>query len=201
MLSDKVTNEELIQEAIEYIEILLKGNSDGHGKDHAMRVYQNAMAIAETEACNKPMVALAALLHDADDHKLFNTKDNANARAFLMQHGVKQDVIEQIVTIINAVSFSKNGDKKPETMEGMIVQDADRLDAMGAVGIARTFAYGGKHGRDLDSSIQHFYDKLLRLKDLMNTQTARNMAEERHAFLIQFLKEWDDEITMMGENR
>ena len=200
MLSDKVTNEELIQEAIAYIDKLFKGNSDGHGKDHAMRVYQNAMAIAETEACNKPIVALAAILHDADDHKLFNTKDNANARTFLMQHGVKQDVIEQIVTIINAVSFSKNGDKKPETMEGMIVQDADRLDAMGAVGIARTFAYGGKHGRDFDSSIQHFYDKLLRLKDLMNTQTARNMAEERHAFLIQFLKEWDDEITMMGEN-
>ena len=156
----------LIDEAIEFIEKLFEGNSDGHGVDHAMRVYHNAMIIAQTERCNKQIVALAAVLHDVDDHKIFHTKDNANARGFLKEHGVSEDEKDRIVTIINAVSFSKNKDMKPKTIEGMIVQDADRLDAMGAVGIARTFAYGGKHGRDTDSSIQHFHEKLLFLKDL-----------------------------------
>ena len=183
----------LIEEAIEFIENLFKGNSDGHGVDHAMRVYHNAMIIAQTECCDMQIVALAALLHDADDHKIFHTEGNANARGFLKGHGVPEDEIERIVTIINAVSFSKNKDKKPETIEGMIVQDADRLDAMGAVGIARTFAYGGKHGRDMESSIQHFHEKLLLLKDLMNTEKAKELAKKRHEYLLGFLDEWKTE--------
>ena len=94
----------MTEAAIEYIRSLFDSNSDGHGYDHTLRVYQNALLIAESEpGCDLQTVALAALLHDADDHKLFDTKDNANARSFLMQHGVKQDVIEQIVTIINAI--------------------------------------------------------------------------------------------------
>lgn len=185
----------LIDEAIEFIEKLFEGNSDGHGVDHAMRVYHNAMIIAQTERCNKQIVALAALLHDADDHKIFHTEGNANARGFLKGHGVPEDEIERIVTIINAVSFSKNKDKKPETNEGMIVQDADRLDAMGAVGIARTFAYGGKHGRDMESSIQHFHEKLLLLKDLMNTENAKELAKKRHEYLLGFLDEWKAETS------
>ncbi len=95
--------------------------------------------------------------------------------------------------IINAVSFSKNKGKHPETIEGRIVQDADRLDALGAIGIARTFAYGGKHDRSLDSSIEHFHEKLFLLKDMMNTKEAREMAESRHAFMEQFLNEYEDE--------
>ena len=185
----------LIDEAVEFIEKLFEGNSDGHGEDHAMRVYHNAMIIAQTERCNKQIVALAALLHDADDYKIFHTKDNANTRGFLKEHGVPEDEIERIVTIINAVSFSKNKDKKPETIEGMIVQDADRLDAMGAVGIARTFAYGGKHGRDMESSIQHFHEKLLLLKDLMNTEKAKKLAKKRHEYLLGFLDEWKAETS------
>lgn len=185
----------LIDEAVEFIEKLFEGNSDGHGVDHAMRVYHNAMIIAQTERCNKQIVALGALLHDADDHKIFHTKDNANARGFLKEHGVSEDEIDRIVTIINAVSFSKNKDKKPETIEGMIVQDADRLDAMGAVGIARTFAYGGKHGRDMESSIQHFHEKLLLLKDLMNTEKAKELAKKRHEYLLGFLDEWKAETS------
>ena len=153
----------LLDEAVSYIEKLFEGNSDGHGADHALRVYRNAMAIAETENCDREAVALAAVLHDADDHKLFETKDNENARAFLNAHGVVGDEAERIIAVINAVSFSKNRDRKPDTIEGMIVQDADRLDALGAVGIARTFAYGGKHGRCIDSSIAHFHEKLLLL--------------------------------------
>lgn len=186
---------ELVEEAIEFIEKLFDGNSDGHGIDHAMRVYRNAMIITQTEVCDKQIVALAALLHDTDDHKIFHTKDNANTRGFLKEHGFSEDEISRIVTIINAVSFSKNKDKKPETIEGMIVQDADRLDAMGAVGIARTFAYGGKHGRDMESSIQHFHEKLLLLKELMNTEKAKELAKKRHEYLQGFLDEWKEETS------
>ena len=95
--------------------------------------------------------------------------------------------------MINGVSFSKNGDRRPDTLEGMIVQDADRLDAIGAIGIARTFAYGAKHGRPGGDSIAHFHEKLLLLKDRMNTGRGREMAEPRHAFLELFLQEWEKE--------
>ena len=91
------------------------------------------------------------------------------------------------------MSFSKNKDTHPESIEGKIVQDADRLDAMGAIGIARTFAYGGKNGRSLDSSLQHFEDKLLLLKDKMNTEQAKQMAEVRHTYLEEFLDEFKSE--------
>ena len=184
---------ELIDKAIAYVRELFDGNSDGHGFDHTMRVYRNAMKIADTEECNREIVALAALLHDADDRKLFETANNENAGGFLKEHGVGQEEAEKIITAINAVSFSKNRDRKPETAEGQIVQDADRLDAIGAVGTARTFAFGGKHGRPPEDSIQHFHEKLLLLKDMMNTAKAKEMAEERHRFMLQFLKQWDKE--------
>jgi uncharacterized protein len=183
----------MIDEAMEYVRNLLSGNADGHGFDHVMRVYQNAMRIAETEECDRQMIALIALLHDADDHKLFDTKDNANARKFLIEHDMDEETIQRIITAINAVSFSKNKGRRPETIEGQIVQDADRLDAIGAVGIARTFAFGGKHGRGLNDSIEHFHEKLLLLKDMMNTTAAKEMAEKRHAFMKTFLEEWSEE--------
>ena len=183
----------LINEAIAYVQKLFSGNSDGHGFGHTMRVYGNAMKIAGDEACDRRIVALAALLHDADDYKLFNTENNENARRFLKGYGVDQEETEKIITAINAVSFSKNEGRKPETIEGQIVQDADRLDAIGAVGIARTFAFGGKHGRSPEDSIQHFHEKLLLLKDLMNTEKAKELADERHSFMLQFLKQWDKE--------
>ena len=129
----------------------------------------------------------------ADDHKLFDTVNNQNARTFLESHNVDSDKIDFICTIINSVSFSKNRGKTPDSLEGKIVQDADRLDAMGAIGIARTFAYGGKHGRPLEGGIEHFHEKLLLLKDEMNTQTARELAESRHAFLEEFLARFEEE--------
>lgn len=184
---------ELIDETIAYVQKLFSGNSDGHGFDHTMRVYRSAVKIADTEDCDRLVVALAALLHDADDHKLFNTTDNENARNFLKSHGVCQEKIDNIITAVNAVSFSRNRDRKPETVEGQIVQDADRLDAIGAVGIARTFAFGGKHGRPPEDSIQHFHEKLLLLKDMMNTRKAKEIAGERHNFMLQFLKHWNEE--------
>ena len=189
-------DEQLIEKAIAYIAELFAANAGGHDVEHALRVYRNALRIAQNEqGCDVQIVALAALLHDADDRKLFATVNNANARAFLSENRVGQETADRICAVINAVSFSQNRDRIPETMEARVVQDADRLDAMGAVGIARTFAYGGEHGRPMGESVQHFYDKLLLLKGLMNTETGKRLAESRHAFLEEFLKKYQEEST------
>jgi uncharacterized protein len=181
----------IIEKAVVYVEELFRGDAGGHGADHTLRVYRNAMRIAEEEpACDLFTVSLAALLHDTDDHKLFRTEHNANARRFLEQNHVSAEETERILTAVNAVSFSQNRGRRPETLEGKIVQDADRLDAIGAVGVARTFAYGGEHGRGLDDSVAHFHEKLLLLKDEMNTAAGRRLAEERHAFLEIFLEQY-----------
>lgn len=193
-MTEEKRNDEVIQAAKEYISNLFKGNADGHDAEHSIRVYQNACRIAvRYPEADLRVVSLAALLHDADDHKLFNTEDFQNARTFLISQNVDSSVIERICEVIGGVSFSKNRGKKTETIEGKIVQDADRLDAMGAIGIARTFAYGGKNGRPLESSLQHFDDKLLLLKDEMNTEEARRLAEVRHKYMLDFLSEYQEE--------
>ena len=190
-------NSSIIGSAIKYIENLFQNNADGHDTNHSMRVYKTAMHIADSYPdCNRKIISLSALLHDADDHKLFNTKNNANARSFLQSQKLDTAEIEQICSIINEVSFSKNRGKSPESIEGKIVQDADRLDAIGAVGIARTFAFGGKNGRTLEESLQHFYDKLLLLKDEMNTEEAGKLASVRHTYLKSFIEEFDAEVNM-----
>lgn len=186
--------QEIIEDAVRYIRELFRDDSGGHDAEHTLRVWHNAQLIAKkTPSCCLQRVSLAALLHDADDHKLFATENNANARSFLEKHAVPADEIEKICEVINAVSFSRNRDRRPDTIEGKIVQDADRLDAMGAVGIARTFAFGGRQGRPPEESVRHFYDKLLLLKDLMNTEAGRELAGRRHDFLELFLKEYDEE--------
>ena len=191
-----------IEAAKEYIKELFSGNAGGHDASHTMRVYQNALLIAKDEnPYNMEIVSLAAMLHDADDHKLFHTENNSNARQFLASQKLDEELIEQIIRAINSVSFSRNRGRKPETIEGMIVQDADRLDAIGAIGIARTFAYGGEHGRSLESSVQHFHDKLLLLKEEMNTEAARKLAEDRHRFMEQFLLEYQKETDMNTQTR
>lgn len=187
-------DQQIIRDALEYIQQLFCQDAGGHDAEHTVRVWRTAMRIAEqTPSCNMQRTALAALLHDADDHKLFMTENNANARSFLEKHSVPEDEIERICRVINSVSFSRNQGRRPDTIEGKIVQDADRLDAMGAIGIARTFAYGGLRARPLGESIQHFYDKLLLLRDLMNTEAGRELAEKRHAFLQMFLREYLEE--------
>ena len=179
----------IIDKAIEYTRVLFKGNSDGHGADHTMRVYRNAQLIMEKyPEADRHVVLLAALLHDVDDYKLFKTENNANARTFLEEAGLPTDKIDFICNVINAVSFSKNRGKTPETIEGKIVQDADRIDAIGAIGIARTFAYGGKVGRPLEDSIKHVYEKLLLLKQEMNTEAAKELAQKRHEYMSVFWK-------------
>ena len=183
----------LAEQAIAYMTELFRDNAGGHDTAHTLRVYRNAMLIADAEpGCDRRIVSLAALLHDVDDHKLFRTENDRNARSFL-EGRVPADEIGLICECIDSVSFSRNRGRVPGTLEGKIVQDADRLDAMGAIGIARTFAYGGEHGRTLEDSVQHFRDKLLLLRDMMNTETAKRIAEKRHAFLEAFLRELGEE--------
>ena len=187
--------EDIILAAKDYIRELFKDNSDGHDANHSIRVYQNACKIAEKyPQSNRLVISLAALLHDVDDHKLFHTENNENARVFLQSHRMESETIEFICEVINGVSFSQNKGKRPENIEGKIVQDADRLDAIGAIGIARTFAYGGRNGRSLESSLQHYHDKLLLLKDEMNTEEAKRIAEIRHAYMEGFLAELYEEM-------
>jgi len=184
-----------IKSAIEYVHDFFFKDASGHDVQHTMRVYRTALRLAEAEGANQGIVALAALLHDVDDRKISpDTHVNCDhAVSFLRSHQVSEADISCIVEVIRGVSFSENAEKVPLTIEGRIVQDADRLDALGAIGIARTFAYGGAHGRSPEASIQHFHDKLLRLRDMMTTDEGRRMAEERHAWIEAFLREYEDE--------
>lgn len=186
--------DEIIKRAIDYVENIFTGNSDGHGADHSLRVYNNALNIRKTYECKELYVDLGALLHDVDDHKLFNNKNNENARKFLIENDFDSEAIEDIIEIINSVSFTKNKGTKPKTLEACIVQDADRLDAIGAIGVARTFMYSGKNGRGIEDSLSHFDEKLLLLKDMMNTDEAKRLAEERDSFMKEFLSEINEEL-------
>ena len=189
--------QEIIERAKSYIQKLFSENSGGHDEGHSLRVYASALEIAYGESpCDMLVVSLAALLHDVDDHKLFDTADNQNARTFLAANGVSDSLTDTICTVINSVSFSQNKGKVPSSLEAKIVQDADRLDAIGAIGIARTFAYGGEHGRPMEASISHFHEKLLLLKDLMNTDASKAIAIKRHDFMVRFLEEWDRETQL-----
>lgn len=206
-----INETQVVENAFEYIKDIFSEDSSGHDYYHSIRVYKNAMNIAQKEGGNMILIKLAAILHDVDDRKLFNTSDQLdNARKFLNENDVDQESIEEICKIVKSVSFSGNGTKVPDSIEGKIVQDADRLDALGAIGIARTFAYGGHKGRPLyvpcdkpienmtakeyenhiSNSINHFYEKLLKLKDLINTETARSIAEKRHVYMEEYLEEF-----------
>ncbi len=207
-----MTNEvQIVNNAIAYIKEMFSNDYSGHDFHHSIRVYNNALHIAEKEGGNLLHIKLAALLHDVDDRKLFDTSENLdNARGFLQNNGLDEETTNKICEIIKSVSYSGNGSITPDTIEGKIVQDADRLDALGAIGIARTFAYGGHKGRPIydpdekpienmtaeeyknhtSNSLNHFYEKLLKLKDLINTETARSMAEKRHAYIENYLEEF-----------
>ena len=194
----------MIEKAMEFAREIFSGDASGHDFDHTMRVYHMATRLAKEEGADLEIVQLAALLHDVDDHKLSpeTCENHLRAVTFLRENGVDEEKIRIITDIISRISFSANRGA-PSTLEGKCVQDADRLDAMGAIGIARTFAYGGSRGRrmhdpqgmDKNATVQHFYDKLLLLKESMHTPTARRLAEDRDRFmrsyLEQFYAEWE----------
>ncbi len=171
------------------------------------RVANIARSIAIQEGGDPFVVQVAGWLHDVADAKLVDDQANAMEEQKKLLESVidSKDLIFSIETAMKDISF-RGKHQTPETLEGKIVQDADRLDAIGAIGIARTFAYGGKAGqliystptkdkniKDNNTTIQHFYDKLLLLKDLMNTETAKKMAQERHEFMERFLEEFYSE--------
>lgn len=200
-------------------------SKEGSGHDwwHIYRVWKTSIKIAEKENANTFIVQLAALLHDIADWKFYNGDQNIGpqkAAEILKEHNINVKLIKQIQEIIKNLSFkgAKTSIIEMKSIEGKVVQDADRLDAIGAIGIARTFAYGGYKNRiiynpkikpilhkNADSyiknnspTINHFYEKLLLLKNLMNTKTGKEIAEKRHDFmnnyLNQFYKEWNQEI-------
>ena len=207
----------VIKNAVDYVKRVFENDFSGHDYFHTLRVYKTATRLAESEGANVHVAQLGALLHDVDDVKLSpQTHPNKdNARAFLVQNGVSSEDIERIVSIIDQVSFKGTDSVKPTSLEGECVQDADRLDAIGAIGIARAFAYGGNHNRvmydpeekpklnlsgeeyrtHVSTTINHFYEKLFTLKGLLNTSSAKEIADHREnymrAFIDEFMDEWD----------
>jgi uncharacterized protein len=193
----------MIEKAMTFAREFFAGDASGHDFSHTLRVYRMAVRIAAEEGADVNIVALAALLHDVDDRKLSpDTWEGLdNAVSFLRENGGQEDTIQAVTRIISRISFS--GGAVPDTIEGKCVQDADRLDARGAIGIGRAFAFGGSRGRrmhdpegkDRTTTIAHFYDKLLLLQDRMHTDTGRRLARQRHeymkTFLEEFYREWD----------
>ena len=207
----------IIEKAIEFVKKTFESDFSGHDYFHTMRVFNIANTIAEKEGADLEIVGLSSLLHDVDDRKLSpeTCENKTRARDFLKENGVADEKIELICSIIGQVAYMGKDSVVPSTIEGKCVQDADRLDAIGAVGIARAFAYGGNHNRymhnpDIEpklnmtaeeyrqsnsTTINHFYEKLFNLKDMMNTNSAREIAESRDKymrdFVATFLDEWD----------
>lgn len=214
-----MTNKEIIQETVSFVKNELKDAEGGHDWWHIERVWNNARLIARSEPVNIFIVELAALLHDIADSKFHNGDENAGpekAEEFLKKNSTDKEIIEHVKNIIQNISF-KGGNFTADffSPELAVVQDADRLDALGAIGIARAFNYGGFKNREIYNpsippdllmdketykkstapTINHFYEKLLLLKERMNTPTGKKLAEERHRFmeifLDQFYLEWE----------
>lgn len=211
----------IIETTKTFVKLKLHNAEAGHDWFHIERVYKNALLIAKNEICNLEVVQLAALLHDIADSKFHNGDETIGpktARTFLELQKVSPEIIHHVIAIIENISFKGgNFDKQFSSIELDIVQDADRLDAIGAIGIARTFNYGGFKNRQLYNpeiapnlkmtkdeyknneapTINHFYEKLLLLKDKMNTKTGKIIAENRHNFMEEFLEqfygEWSGE--------
>ena len=214
----KMTQQEILQKTREYVKEKLSGEGTGHDWFHIERVVHNALNIAEGEKnVDIFLVELGALLHDIADSKFYpEGEDEKRIREWLESLDVEKKIIDEVVHIVQSVSF-KGGKNpvQPNTIEAKTVQDADRLDALGAIGIARAFTYGGHKGRPLYDpeikpieyedtasyrksdapTINHFYEKILKLKGLMNTENGKEMALGRHKFIEEYLKhfysEWE----------
>lgn len=211
-------NEKVILKKTEdFILKQFESDSSGHDFWHLQRVVNTAKSIQENEGGDLFLIELSAWLHDLGDYKLNDGKDVSvhKINEFLLSLGVGDATIKLVIQIVSEVSYKGGFNQSPTSLEAKIVQDADRLDAIGAIGIARTFAYGGKKGRVLynpnidpvahtsfDSyqhsvqpTINHFYEKLLKLKDLMQTKTGRQLANKRHEFMEQYLTQFYSELS------
>ncbi len=212
----------MIEKTKDFVKEKLYGEGSGHDWFHIERVYNLSKFIAEKENADLFIVEMTSLLHDIDDWKFSNDTDTntTTTENFLASISVPKNDINKIISIIKTMSF-KGGvvDSTQNSIEGKVVQDSDRLDAIGAIGIARTFAYGGSKGRQIydpsinpieftsleqvknaeNHTVNHFYEKLLKLKDLMNTNTAKEIAEKRHKFMENFLEEFYFEWNFPGK--
>lgn len=214
-----IQQHDLIRRTVDYIQERLQSDATGHDWWHVYRVWQLAKRLAASEGGDLVIIELGALLHDIADWKFHAGDDSAGPRAareWLTQQQADHRLIDAVCHIVQHVSFKGAGvASEMESLEGKIVQDADRLDALGAVGIGRAFAYGGSRGRSMhdplikptqhasfaayqasqSTTLNHFYEKLLLLQDRLNTTTARQLAAERHrfmeAFVQRFLAEWE----------
>ncbi|ANE47640.1 phosphohydrolase [Paenibacillus swuensis] len=208
-------NQHILSNAREWVIAKLGEDSSGHDAWHTFRVANTALRIALEEGADSYICELAALLHDMADEKLVPDVAEAEAEMIRWMHneGVDSDAVDHVMEIIRTMSFKGGNRPAVRTLEGRVVQDADRLDAIGAIGIARVFAYTGWKGSPLhdpnltprdemtpeeyrngkDTAINHFYEKLLRLKALMNTNYGLQLAGERHAFMEQYLEQFYEE--------
>lgn len=212
-------DEQRLQIAADYVEEKLVGEGSGHDWWHIVRVRNMAARIAQAEGGNHFICQMAALLHDLADEKVAGSEAAGlrEVKNLLETLELSKEQVAEIMEIVSGISYKGGHNHRVLSLEGQIVQDADRLDALGAIGIARTMAYSGNKNRIIHdptlpireqmsleeyraqkgSAITHFYEKLLKLKDLMNTQTARKIAQGRHEFLEIYLKqfyaEWDGE--------
>lgn len=204
---------ETIEKIKEDIKVLFENEASGHDYEHSIRVYNNSLLINKMVKGNEFIISLATLLHDVDDSKVFKTSNFENARLIMNKYSVDRMIIEQVIEVISTVSFKGGNNDIPKTIEGEVVQDADRLDAIGAIGIARAFTYGGYHKRKMydpnipprdkmtieeyrsnnGTTINHFYEKLIKLESSMNTTVGRKIASERTKFLKEYLERFIDE--------
>ena len=209
--------EKIIENGIKFVKEFFENESSGHDYFHTYRVFNMAKHLAKIEKANEQIVMLAALLHDVDDIKISpDTHENKdNARNFLKKNNIDKKTIDLICRVISEISYKGTDSSSPSTLEAKVVQDADRLDAVGAIGVARAFAFGGSRGRTMhnpeepprlnmseqeyrnhiSTTVNHFYEKLFNLTSLMNTETAKKLALEREKymkdFLEEFFAEWD----------
>lgn len=214
-----MNQEKVIENTVQFVKKELEHAEGGHDWFHIERVYKNALLISKEEKVDTFIVSLSALLHDIADPKFYNGDETIGpkiAKKFLEEQGVREDVIDSVINIIKHISFKNSleiGKEKFNSIELEVVQDADRLDAIGAIGIARCFNYGGFKNRPLYNpktlpnlkmtkeeykkstapTINHFYEKLLLLKDKMNTAAGKKIAANRHIFMEKFLNQFYDE--------
>lgn len=208
------SEQEIISEVSAFVKEAMQQHDSGHGWSHIERVVRLACHIHDCEGRgDRLIIMLGALMHDIGDHKFAAHDGPAEIRRLLGSLGVPASVTEEVVSINVNISFSKGKHDMVKSDELKVVQDADRLDAMGAIGIARAFGYGGFKGREIydpragrpgapglassstksASTVHHFYDKLLMLRELMNTATGRKLADERHDFMVRFLEQFFSE--------
>ncbi|MFS4492927.1 HD domain-containing protein [Maribacter sp. 2308TA10-17] len=214
-----MTHKEIVNATINFVKETLQGAEGGHDWFHIQRVFNNTKLITKEENVDELIVCLGALLHDIADAKFYDGDETIGpkmAAEFLISIKVDQSIIDHVVRIIENISFKSSLDNKKDrfnSLELQVVQDADRLDAIGAIGIARAFNYGGFKNRELFNpdiapnltmtkeeykkstapTINHFYEKLLLLKDKMNTETGKKLAENRHQYMLEYLKQFDHE--------